>query len=1109
MKKLLISFASAATAIVAFFLLAIPLFAPVAAQAQTVTISQPPSVTVNGRTVALTYNSARQESALTATFNFSVSGGSQGVNILEGAPAIGFFDQNGNNANVNTSGITLTPTTSVVGTTADSYGQLMYVIPAGQTVNFTASATINPQQLFAGTYHATLVALAANATTNIGNEYELQVPANQTNTRTIVGEIAPYISSVSPNPATVGQTMTVTGQRLNSSNAVVNVYIDGQVVTSGFIVTNNTTLTFMVPSLSSGVSHTLQIKNSTTGASNLVAFQVTGGTSGNLPPVISGLTAPTTLSVNQTGTWTINASDPQNGSLSYSVNWGDTVVTPNAATSNFVQTTTFTHSYASAGIYTVTFTVTDSAGLTAQTTSTINIGNSSKGGASANISLDAASPLTSTIAVTNITNSTYLGLPVLVFDVSAQGGSLTLNSLDASFTTSGTSTGILGAAYLYEGSTLVASAAISNVPGAVANFGKFAPITIPAGSQLPLTIKVDVSNVGNGGFTVSSNINPIAVGLVDSNGNSVVPSGSAQGNVITVVGAGPAVSIAGTPTIMPTAIANGGSTNPTTLFTAVFDVNVTAVGESVTLGLPSNAYPAFGGFSTPSTIIEMFANGVPVSVGSANGIVASYSVPTGATLSNNGTSFIIAQNQTVTIPVTYVFNMQNVGANSFGLKLLGMNYSVGTTQGFVPISNACTPNANCSSSPSSGGGSGSNPVPTCPAGWTCTPITTPTQPTNPTQPIQSSNASVTAYLQSANSDHAGTWNVFGPGPSNLGGSANDFNWNVTLNLSSSETIQSMQLISSNGLEGWSTVSSTNNPLGKELYPLVVFNESKGGGQVNTAYGQTLGSFGVGTVEFYLYGQPEVTTFTGGTLTINFTDGTSVTAQVPASNITVSPTSLIPTTTVCPVGYICSPGSPTAVTCPAGYTCTVVTANCPAGYTCQTATVPQVSLNISGISGGTTAGLPMTIYGSSFVSGDVVNFISTFGGVKQLNGVIPNSVSSNQISLYVPSLTSGTYYVHVSNGNASSNVVTFTITSNTSIQSPVVSSPITTVSSTPTPTPTPTVTPTPTPTPTPSPSSTVTSSPTPTPSNSPAAVSTSPATTQPASVWQSFLNLLGF
>jgi uncharacterized repeat protein (TIGR02543 family) len=337
------------------------------------------SVTVNGTpTLALTYNSAQQESALTASFNVSVSGGSQGVNIPN-APTVSFLNQNGTNSEVDINSTTLSPTsgssgTRNVSTILNNYGQNMYVVPAGQTVSFTVSATVNPQQLFANTYHATLAFLGANETTVANNWFELQVPANQTNAVTVVGEIAPYITSVSPNPATVGQTVTITGQRLTAS-----IYIDGQVLsnvpTNGN--SNGTTLSFTLPSLSNG-NHTISM-NTSSGASNKVSFQVTGASS-NQSPVISGVTAPTTLTVGQTGTWSINASDPQNGSLSYSINWGDQNITPStqahAQSTAATQTSTFTHSYANAGTYTVVITVTDSAGLTAQTSSTVNVGNS-------------------------------------------------------------------------------------------------------------------------------------------------------------------------------------------------------------------------------------------------------------------------------------------------------------------------------------------------------------------------------------------------------------------------------------------------------------------------------------------------------------------------------------------------------------------------------------------------------------------------------------------------------------------------------------------------------------------------------------------------------------
>ncbi|MBI4133186.1 peptidoglycan-binding protein, partial [Candidatus Uhrbacteria bacterium] len=47
------------------------------------------------------------------------------------------------------------------------------------------------------------------------------------------------------------------------------------------------------------------------------------GTSLNQPPTINSFSGPTYLAVSENGTWRIEASDPENGTLSYSVDWGD------------------------------------------------------------------------------------------------------------------------------------------------------------------------------------------------------------------------------------------------------------------------------------------------------------------------------------------------------------------------------------------------------------------------------------------------------------------------------------------------------------------------------------------------------------------------------------------------------------------------------------------------------------------------------------------------------------------------------------------------------------------------------------------------------------------
>jgi hypothetical protein len=93
-------------------------------------------------------------------------------------------------------------------------------------------------------------------------------------------------------------------------------------------------------------------------------------------PRITGLTAPTKLDVGEEGTWSLNVIDPLDGSLTYSVDWGDpvSVVRAFALTPFFEQTGTFSHTYSAPGVYTVTFTVANEEGLTNHASVTVQVG---------------------------------------------------------------------------------------------------------------------------------------------------------------------------------------------------------------------------------------------------------------------------------------------------------------------------------------------------------------------------------------------------------------------------------------------------------------------------------------------------------------------------------------------------------------------------------------------------------------------------------------------------------------------------------------------------------------------------------------------------------------
>ena len=105
-----------------------------------------------------------------------------------------------------------------------------------------------------------------------------------------------------------------------------------------------------------------------------------GTFTGNRPPVINGVSGPTSLKVGETGTWTVQASDPENGTLNYSVIWGDegTMASGSMMSPPSVpvqQTATFTHTYSRSGTFYPTFIVTDNGGQYGKTSISVNVGN--------------------------------------------------------------------------------------------------------------------------------------------------------------------------------------------------------------------------------------------------------------------------------------------------------------------------------------------------------------------------------------------------------------------------------------------------------------------------------------------------------------------------------------------------------------------------------------------------------------------------------------------------------------------------------------------------------------------------------------------------------------
>ncbi len=159
----------------------------------------------------------------------------------------------------------------------------------------------------------------------------------------------------------------------------------------------------------------------------------------------------------------------------------------------------------------------------------------------------------------------------------------------------------------------------------------------------------------------------------------------------------PVVTTAAVPTIVSQNITPGGVGTSTYRYTVSFKVNVTAVNGPIKLGLP--VYGDYAAFSTSTRSVILFMNLATSTTLKYFNPSVSYTMPIGAS-SSSAYDFIIPQNVTVTIPVTYTFTIVGPGANNFGLSLVGINYIVPPFAGYSPsqlgvITGICTVNAIC------------------------------------------------------------------------------------------------------------------------------------------------------------------------------------------------------------------------------------------------------------------------------------------------------------------------------------------------------------------------------------------------------------------------------
>lgn len=189
--------------------------------------------------------------------------------------------------------------------------------------------------------------------------------------------VTPALHYLSPSSGGVGSAITVFGSGFTTTGNTVHF---GSGVIANLNSPDGRSVSFTLPSQLTGFgtqvttlsTYEVYATNSAGYKSNILPFTVTSlGASG--APMISSVSGPTSLSVGGTGVWSIVVNSPGSTYLTTSVNWGDqgiggnTSSAPQVSYAQGTQTLTFSHTYTTGGIYTITFTASN--GFGSQTSS--------------------------------------------------------------------------------------------------------------------------------------------------------------------------------------------------------------------------------------------------------------------------------------------------------------------------------------------------------------------------------------------------------------------------------------------------------------------------------------------------------------------------------------------------------------------------------------------------------------------------------------------------------------------------------------------------------------------------------------------------------------------
>lgn len=237
-------------------------------------------------------------------------------------------------------------------------------------------------------------------------------------------------------------------------------------------------------------------------------------------------------------------------------------------------------------------------------------------------------------------------LAVLAFDLKANKADLDVTDLKVRFTSSG-STATTTTAYLYDGSTLIATESVNAGAASFTDTNRL--FTVAKDATKTLTVKVDVRGATASATTISARVVAGEVLAENASSESKTTSGSATGENMVIRNVGPVFSLV-SKGISVSGTNNSGSTLSTSTITATFSLQVQALGGDITFGSQASATPMFG-----FKLYDVAGTDVTATAG-AGATTTGFTIPSSGVVTpvnGDAASFTLQENNTVTLnPIT-------------------------------------------------------------------------------------------------------------------------------------------------------------------------------------------------------------------------------------------------------------------------------------------------------------------------------------------------------------------------------------------------------------------------------------------------------------------------